>query len=219
MQTDGSILKTRLLIWMVMAALIGCAQTSPEPNTPAAYVPSISSLQPEEYAGEIDKYEQLTQSDLQLGTQQRAHLYLASLYFSPMNPDRDYRQALKHLETYALYDPDFVNGMDPRLLLAAIIEIDRLSAMADAQSKAIRSLNIEVEMLKIQVSASKGNRDDIQKDNHRLKQRIGRLQRNIRRLEASNARLNKTIEMLSTLDSRLEEKRSNFIKTDSVEEP
>ena len=135
-----------------------------------------------------------------------------------MNPKRNYQLALKHLETYALYDPDFVNGMDPRLLLAAIIEIDRLSAMADAQSKAIRSLTIEVEMLKIQTSATRGNRDELQKDNYTLKQRIGRLPIKIRRLEASNARLNKTIEMLSTLDSRLEEKRSNFIKTDAVKE-
>jgi hypothetical protein len=218
MQTERRIFKVHLVLGMVMATLIGCAQTPPESSPRAVYVPSISSLQPEEYAAEIDKYEQLIQSDLQLGTQQRAHLYLASLYFSPMNPDRNYQLALKHLETYALYDPDFVNGMDPRLLLAAIIEIDRLSAMADAQSKAIRSLNIEVEMLKIQASATKGNRDEIQKDNYKLKHRIGRLQKKIRRLEASNARLNKTIEMLSTLDSRLEEKRSNFIKTDSADE-
>ena len=218
MQANTGISKAHLLLWMAMAMLIGCAHTPPEPEPPAVYVPSISSLQPEEYADEIDKYEKLIQSDLQLGTQQRAHLYLASLYFSPMNPKRNYQLALKHLETYALYDPDFVNGMDPRLLLAAIIEIDRLSAMADAQSKAIRSLNVEVEMLKIQASATKGNRDEIQKDNYKLKQKIGRLQRKIRGLEASNARLNKTIEMLSTLDSRLEEKRSNFIKIDSGEE-
>ena len=149
MQANTGISKAHLLLWMAMAMLIGCAHTPPEPDPPAVYVPSISSLQPEEYADEIDKYEKLIQSDLQLGTQQRAHLYLASLYFSPMNPKRNYQLALKHLETYALYDPDFVNGMDPRLLLAAIIEIDRLSAMADAQSKAIRSLNVEVEMLKI----------------------------------------------------------------------
>jgi hypothetical protein len=218
MPAGVSTFKAHLLLWAVMAVLAGCAHTSPGPGPPVVYVPSISDLQPEEYAGEIDKYEKLIQSDLQLSTQQRAHLYLASLYFSPMNPKRNYQLALKHLETYALYDPDFVNGMDPRLLLAAIIEIDRLSAMADAQSKAIRSLTIEVEMLKIQTSATKGNRDELQKDNYTLKQRIGRLQRKIRRLEASNARLNKTIEMLSTLDSRLEEKRSNFIKTDAVEE-
>jgi hypothetical protein len=73
-------------------------------------------------------------------------------------------------------------------------------------------------MMKIQASATRGNRDEVQKDNFQLKQRLGRLQRKIRRLEASNARLNKTIEMLSTLDSRLEEKRSNFIKIDSGEE-
>ena len=218
MQANGSILKAHILFWMAMAILIGCAHSAPESGPPAVYVPSISSLPPEEYADEIAKYEKLIQSDLQLGTQQRAHLYLASLYFSPMNPERNYQLALKHLETYALYDPDFINGMDPRLLLAAIIEIDRLSAMADAQSRVIRALNIEVEMLKIQASATRGNRDEIQKDNYQLKQRIGRLQRKIRRLEASNARLSKTIEMLSTLDSRLEEKRSNFIKIDSGEE-
>ena len=218
MHTDGSIFKTPLLLWVVMAALTGCAHTTPEPIPADVYVPSISNLQPEDYAAEIDKYNKLIQGDPRLGAQQRAHLYLASLYFSPMNPERNYELALKHLETYALYDPDFVNGMDPRLLLAAIIEIDRLSALADTQSKEIRSLNIKVEMLKIQSSASKGNRDEIQKDNFTLNQRIVRLQKKISRLEASNARLNKTIEMLSTLDSRLEEKRSNFIKIDSGEE-
>ena len=206
-----------LLFWAIMAVVLGCAH-SPEPSSPVAYVPSISTLKPEEYPAEINKYDLLIQSDPHLDIQQHAHLYLASLYFSPMNPNRDYKLALKHLETYALFDPDFVNAVDPRLLLAAIIEIERLAAIADAQSKAIRALNQEVEMLNIQASASRGSRDDIQKANRKLKKRIGRLQKKIRNLETSNAQLNKTIEMLSKLDSRLEEKRSNFIKNDSGEE-
>jgi hypothetical protein len=206
-----------LLLCAITAGVLGCANT-PESSTPAVYVPSISGLQPEEYPGEIDKYHQLIQSDLHLDIQQRAHLYLASLYFSPMNPNRDYKLALKHLETYALFDPDFVNGLDPRLLLAAIIELERLSAIADAQSKAIQALNQEVEILKIQASASRGSKHDTQKANRKLMKRIGRLQKKIRKLETSNAQLNKTIEMLSKLDSRLEEKRSNFIKLDSGEE-
>jgi hypothetical protein len=215
MRTNSHTFST-LLLWAITAVVLGCANT-PDPNPSAVYVPSISTLQPEEYPGEIEKYHQLIQSDLHLGVQQRAHLYLASLYFSPMNPNRDYKLALKHLETYALYDPDFVNGVDPRLLLAAIIEIERLSDIADAQSKAIRALNQEAEMLKIQASASRGSNYDTHKANQKLKRRIGRLQKKIRNLENSNAQLNKTIEMLSKLDSRLEEKRSNFIKMDSGE--
>ena len=206
-----------LLLWAIAAVVLGCAHTS-EPMPPAVYVPSISMLEPEDYPGEIDKYNQLIQSDLHLDIQQRAHLYLASLYFSPMNPNRDYKLALKHLETYALFDPDFVNGVDPRLLLAAFIELERLSAIADAQSKAIQALNQEAEMLRIQASASRGSKYDTQKANLQLKKRISRLQKRIRQLETSNAQLNKTIEMLSKLDSRLEEKRSNFIKMDSGEE-
>jgi hypothetical protein len=203
-----------LLLCAISAVVFGCANTL-EPCSPAVYVSSISALQPEEYPGEIDKYRRLIQSDLHLGIQQRAHLYLASLYFSPMNPNRDYKLALKHLETYALFDPDFVNGVDPRLLLAAIIELQRLSATADAQSKAIQALNQEIQILKIQASASRGSKYDTQKANQKLKWKIGRLQKRIRNLETSNAQLNKTIEMLSKLDSRLEEKRSNFIKMDS----
>ena len=206
-----------LLLCAVTAGVLGCANT-PEPGPPAVYVPSISDLQPDEYPGEIDKYHQLIQSDLHLDIQQRAHLYLASLYFSPMNPNRDYKLALKHLETYALFDPDFVNGVDPRLLLAAIIELERLSAIADAHSNAIHALNHEADMLKILASASRGSRYDTQKANRKLKKRIGRLQKKIRNLETSNAQLNKTIEMLSKLDSRLEEKRSNFIKIDPGQE-
>jgi hypothetical protein len=194
MRTNSHTFST-LLLWAITAVVLGCANT-PDPNPSAVYVPSISTLQPEEYPGEIEKYHQLIQSDLHLGVQQRAHLYLASLYFSPMNPNRDYKLALKHLETYALYDPDFVNGVDPRLL---------------------RALNQEAEMLKIQASASRGSNYDTHKANQKLKRRIGRLQKKIRNLENSNAQLNKTIEMLSKLDSRLEEKRSNFIKMDSGE--
>ncbi len=216
MRTDSHTFHT-LLLCAITAVVLGCANT-PETSAPPVYVPSISELQPEEYPGEIDKYHQLIQSDLHLDIQQRAHLYLASLYFSPMNPNRDYKLALKHLETYALFDPDFVNGVDPRLLLAAIIELERLSAIADAQSKAIQALNQEVEILKIQASASRGSKYDTQKANRKLKKTIGRLQNKIRNLETSNAQLNKTIEMLSKLYSRLEEKRSNFIKMDSGEE-
>ena len=150
--------------------------------------------------------------------QQRAHLYLASLYFSPMNPTRDYGLALNHLETYALFDPDFANAVDPRLLLAAIIEIERFSALADAQSKEIQALSQELGILKRQAVVSRGNRQDIQRENLKLQKKIGKLQQKVRNLKTSNAQLNKTIEMLSTLDSRLEEKRSDFIKTESTGE-
>ena len=216
MRTNRHIFST-LLLGAITAVVFGCAN-KPEPMPPAVYVPSISMLQPEDYPGEIDKYSHLIQSDLHLDIQQRAHLYLASLYFSPMNPRRDYKLALKHLETYALFDPDFVNGIDPRLLLSAIIELERLSAIADAQSRAIQALNQEAEMLRIQASAFQGSKYDTQKANRQLKKRISRLQTKIRKLETSNAQLNKTIEMLSKLDSRLEEKRSNFIKTDPGQE-
>lgn len=119
------------LFCVFLALVLGCANT-PEPGPADVYVPSISALKPEEYPGEIDKYNKIIQGDLHLDIQQRAHLYLASLYFSPMNPTRDYRLALNHLETYALFDPDFANAVDPRLLLAAIIEIERFSDLADA---------------------------------------------------------------------------------------
>ena len=102
-------------------------------------------------------------------------------------------------------------------MLAAIIEINSLSALADAQSRAIQALNREVETLKVQASASRGSRNDTAKDNQKLRRKIGRLRKEIRKLETSNAQLNKTIEMLSTLDSRLAEKRSNFIKIDGGE--
>jgi hypothetical protein len=199
------------------AAVVGCAGT-PAPVTRDVYVPSISELKPEDYAVEIEKYTRIIQSDLHLDIQQHAHLYLASLYFSPMNPDRNYELALKHLETYALFDPEFVNGVDPRLLLAAIIEIKRISTQREVQSKQLRGLYQDLEILQRQAMASRGSRQDFQRANLKLRKRIATLQKKIRTLEKSNTRLNKTIEMLSTLDSRLEEKRSNFIRTKSIEE-
>jgi hypothetical protein len=199
------------------AAVVGCAGT-PAPVTRDVYVPSISELKPEDYAVEIEKYTRIIQSDLHLDIQQHAHLYLASLYFSPMNPDRNYELALKHLETYALFDPEFVNGVDPRLLLAAIIEIKRISTQREVQSKQLRGLYQDLEILQRQAMASRGSRQDFQRANLKLRKRIATLQKKIRTLEKSNTRLHKTIEMLSTLDSRLEEKRSNFIRTKSIEE-
>ena len=202
---------------MFLAAVVGCANT-PAPVTRDVYVPSISELKPADYAVEIKKYTGIIQSDLHLDIQQRAHLYLASLYFSPMNPDRNYELALKHLETYALFDPDFVNGVDPRLLLAAIIEIKRISTQREIQSKQLRGLYQELEIMQRQALASRGSHQDFQKTNRKLRRRIAGLQKKIRTLEKSNTQLNKTIEMLSTLDSRLEEKRNNFIKIDSMQE-
>ena len=202
---------------MFPAAVVGCAGT-PTPVTRDVYVPSISELKPEDYAVEIEKYTRIIQSDFHLDIQQHAHLYLASLYFSPMNPDRNYELALKHLETYALFDPEFVNGVDPRLLLAAIIEIKRISTQREVQSKQLRGLYQDLEILQRQAMASRGSRQDFQRANLKLRKRIATLQKKIRTLEKSNTRLNKTIEMLSTLDSRLEEKRSNFIRTKSIEE-
>lgn len=205
-----------LLLCLLPAVVVGCANT-PTPASRDVFVPSISELKPEDYPGEIEKYTKIIQSDFHQDIQQHAHLYLASLYFSPMNPDRNYELALMHLETYALYDPDFANGIDPRLLMSAIIEIKRISARTEAQSKQIRALNQEVELMQRQAEASWGSRQDTRQTNLRLKNRIGKMQRKIRSLEKSNAQLNKTIEMLSTLDSRLEEKRSNFIKKESIE--
>jgi len=205
------------LLCLILAAVAGCTST-PEPGPPDVYVPSIMQLAAADYPAEIEKYTRIIQSDLHLDIQQHAHLYLASLYFSPMNPDRNYKLALKHLETYALYDPDFLNGVDPRLLMAAIIEIKSISAITEAQSMQIKALHQEVEILQRQAMATRGSRHNTRQDNRMLKKRINKMQRKIRSLEKSNAQLTKTIEMLTTLDARLEEKRSNFTGIESPEE-
>ncbi len=206
-----------LLISLVLITVAGCAG-NPEPETREVYVPSISQLKPADYAEQIEKYTRIIQSDFHMDVQQRAHLYLASLYFSPMNPNRNYELALKHLETYALFDPDFVNGVDPRLLLAAIVEIKRISDQKEAQSKQLRGLYRDLENMQRQALAFRGNSQDIQRANERLRKRIAGLKRKIRTLEKSNNQLNKTIEMLSTLDSRLEQKRSDFTSLDAADE-
>lgn len=200
-----------------LAAAMGCAE-KPASRTREVYVPSISQLKPEDYAEQIAKYTQIIQSDFHMEVQQRAHLHLASLYFSPMNPNRNYELALKHLETYALYDPEFVNGVDPRLLLAAIVEINRISAQREAQAEQLRALYGELEIMQRQAMASRGSRHDFQKTNLKLRKQIASLKRKIRKLEKSNTQLNKTIEMLDTLDARFEEKRSSFTSLDTPEE-
>ena len=202
---------------MFLAAALGCAG-GPATETREVYVPSISQLKPEDYAVQIEKYTRIIQSDFHMDAQQRAHLYLASLYFSPMNPNRNHELALKHLETYALFDPEFVNGVDPRLLLSAIIEIKRISAQKEAQSKQLLSLYRELESMQRQAMVSRESRQGYQQANQKLRWRIAGLQKKIRKLEKSNRKLNKTIEMLGTLDSHLEEKRSSFTNLETAEE-
>ena len=199
--------------------LTGCANTPKESTTtPKIHVPSISSIKPEDYSSEIEKNHKIILSDLHSNIQQQAHLNLASLYSSPLNPNHNYELARKHLETYALFDPDFKNAVDPRTLLAALIEIEELSTQAAAQAIVMQELSQELEFLQKQAAATMGNQRHFSKENLRLNKTIGKLQNRVRSLEASNNRLHKTIEMLGTLDSQLEEKRSNFIKRDSTEE-
>ena len=189
---------------------VGCANTSKE-SISDTYAPPISSLKPGEYSKEIEKYHEIIKRDLQSNIQQHAHLYLANLYSSPLNPDRNYILARKHLETYALLDPDFTKVVDSRILLAALIEIERLSTLADVQTKKMLALSQELGNLKKRAATLKRDYKYIEDENLWLEMRIGDLQNRIRSLEASNNKLHKTIEMLSTLDSRLEEKRKNFM--------
>jgi len=109
-----------LVVCGLLVLLMGCAET-PSKSAPTIYVPAISALTAEEYPREIEKYQAVIQSEPQANIQQQAHLYLASLYASPLNPHRNYALARKYLETYALFDPDFTNAVDPRILLAAVI--------------------------------------------------------------------------------------------------
>ncbi|UCD80726.1 MAG: hypothetical protein JSW26_04635 [Desulfobacterales bacterium] len=99
--------------------------------------------------------------------------------------------------------------------IITLIRAMATDAIRDQKQKT--NMTTSIGNLAFKVSASKGSQQYIQKDNLRLKKRIGQLQNKIRSLEASNNQLSKTIEMLSTLDSRLEEKRSNFIKNGSAE--
>ena len=65
------------------------------------------------------------------------------------------------VETYALFDPDFVNGVDPWLLLAAIVEIKRISDQKEAQSKQLRGLYRDLKNMQRQTLAFRGSSRDI----------------------------------------------------------
>jgi hypothetical protein len=208
-----------LFLFGFLAFLSGCAHTPAEStNSRNIYVPAIASLKPADYSREIDKNRQIIQRDLHLNAQQKAHLNLACLYSSPLNPIRNYKLAQKHLEAYALLDPDFKNAVDPRTLLAALFEIEQLSNQATAQALEMQEISQELAILKRQARASLGDHQHFRKENLRLNKRVWKLQNRIRSLEASNRQLSETLEMLSTLDSQLEEKRSNFIKKGPTEE-
>ncbi len=193
--------KTQVTLLFALVFLLGgCSHginSSPDlsgpPNPPAA---------DDRYSREIVQLHQLVAQNSKPSQTKKVHLKLARLYADYNNPNRNYHNALEHLQTYVRLEQSKVDG-DTLNWLASLKEINRLSNEIAAQK---RRLN----QMQGQLTNSKKEKLALSRTNRKLRREEIILRDKTRKLEVSNQKLQKTIEMLKNLDQRLEEKRRNF---------
>ncbi len=197
--------------FLICIALIvvfsGCAhfKNSEKASSASAKPPAADG----KYAKEIVALHDVVRQDSQSSKAKAAHLKLAKLYSAHNNRWRNYGKALEHLEAYTkLKDSD----VDEEILrwMAAFREIVRLSKEVDAQKKVVDAQKQQISEIKNQLQKSKKTERALSRTNRKLTREEIKLREQNRSLEKSNQKLQQTIEMLTSLDQRVEEKRRNF---------
>ena len=176
-----------LIGWALLIIVGGCAHQQNNGFTAS----DQATVQPGggKYSKEISKQKETARSATEASERMQAHLKLARLYTSYKNPQRNYKQALKHLEIYASLQPEFAKNEDLRNWLSALKQMERQRQ---------------------QVDQSKQDISKLKKTNKRLKRNNARLKKINNQLSESNETLTKTIEMLKNIDRNIEEKRKNY---------
>ena len=201
-----------LLSCFFLVFLTGCMsqlKSTPEP------APTFSAdLPPDQYAVEIEQLLAKTNNPDDAESATDAYLYLAMLYSSYKNPDRDYPKALAqiehHLQTRAgregLYD---ANNL--KFMLTALTTADaRIAALEKQYQAKLAKVNTHAKGLKTKV-------DQLAQANQTLEQKNAALHTNNRELSSYNKSLldenkayRETIERLKSVERQLEQKRKTF---------
>ena len=134
------------------------------------------------YSTEIARLETITLKNPEASKKWQAHYQLAQLYISYENPRRNYKKALENLKLYSPHHPTYVDDHDLRNWLLVLKEIQNQSPHIEYQNKKIKRLTTKLKKSK---------------------------QAN-RALKKENKTLAMKIDMLKTLDRRVEEKRKNY---------
>lgn len=134
------------------------------------------------YSTEIARLETIILKKPESSKKWQAHYQLAQLYISYENPRRNYKKALENLKLYFPHHPTYVDDHDLRNWLLVLKEIQKQSPQIEYQNKKIKQLTVKLKKSK---------------------------QAN-RALKKANKTLAMKIDMLKTLDRRVEEKRKNY---------
>lgn len=185
-------------VWAIISFLTGCApiqeRTNPE------YKAEIKS---DKYSIEIARLETILLQNPGSSKKWQAHYQLAQLYISYKNPRRNYKKALENLKLYFPHHPTSVDDHDLRNWLSVLNEIKN-------QSPQIESQNKKIEQLTAKLKKSKQANLALKKANKTLKSNKLRLMNTNSKLKKYNVELAMKIDMLKTLDHRVEEKRKNY---------
>lgn len=167
-------------VWAIISFLSGCALTQERTNT---------KYKADEYSTEIARLETIILQNPKSSKRWPAHYQLAQLYISYNNPKRNYKKGLKNLKLYFPHHPASVNDHDLRNWLLVLKEIQNQSPQIRSQNKKIGSQNKKIKQLTAKLKKSRRSNLALKKANKTLAMKI---------------------DMLKTLDRRVEEKRKNY---------
>ena len=185
-------------VWAIISFLIGCAPIQERTNP--KYKAEIKS---DKYSIEIARLETILLQNPGSSKKWQAHYQLAQLYISYKNPRRNYKKALENFKLYFPHHPTSVDDQDLRNWLTVLNEIQN-------QSPKIESQNKKIEQLTAKLKKSKQANLALKKANKTLKSNKLRLMNTNSKLKKYNVELAMKIDMLKTLDHRVEEKRKNY---------
>jgi len=185
-------------VWAIISFLIGCAliQGRTDPKDKAG-------INSDKYSIEIARLEAIISKNPESSERWQAHFQLAQLYISYKNPRRNYQKALENLKLYYPHHPTFEDDHDLRNWLSVLKEIQ-------IQSPKIESQNKKIEQQTAKLKKYKQANLALKEANKTLKTDKSRLMNTNSKLKKSNVELATKIDMLKTLDHRVEEKRENY---------
>ena len=103
------------------------------------FTPDLKTV---DYSREIARLKNAIKSHPQRSERVKAHLYLAGLYASYKNPDKDYIKALQHLNRYSELNPKAAKEYDVQNRLHLLREIEQLSENNVKLEQAIEGLKL-----------------------------------------------------------------------------
>ena len=185
----------------------------------------------EEFYQETVRLEKLIQEAADSSDRAKLHRQLAELYTHHQNPGRNYRRALRELETYLFLAPVGARTDEAQNCLWVLRELereeqeaaqwkekmenlvrenrekgevlDRCGKMLDLERKKNEELSARLEKMQERL-------EEMEKANRNLSEANRSLNKANRSLRESRERMKKTLERLKNLDLQMEEKRKTI---------